>query len=66
MQFDTVKNEAGANRFVMTPTKWIEQNIEQPKRLELLRATAIKQLRTIMGLDFTSQKILSISEKNEE
>ena len=25
MQFDTVKNEAGANRFVMTPTKWIEQ-----------------------------------------
>ena len=44
----------------------IEQNIEQPKRLELLRATAIKQLRTIMGLDFTSQKILSISEKNEE
>ncbi len=66
VQFDTVKNEAGANRFVMTPTKWIEQNIEQPKRLELLRATAIKQLRTIMGLNFTSQKILSISEKNEE
>lgn len=25
VQFDTVKNEAGANRFVMTPTKWIEQ-----------------------------------------
>ena len=24
VQFDTVKNEAGANRFVMTPTKWIE------------------------------------------
>ncbi|WP_022931895.1 hypothetical protein [Treponema bryantii] len=44
----------------------IEQNIEQPKRLELLRATAIKQLRTIIWLDFTSQKILSISEKNEE
>ena len=41
-------------------------SLKQPKRLELLRATAIKQLRTIMGLDFTSQKILSISEKNEE
>ncbi|MBR0318343.1 MAG: KilA-N domain-containing protein [Spirochaetia bacterium] len=25
VQFDTVKNEAGLNRFVMTPTKWIEQ-----------------------------------------
>ena len=25
VQFDTVKNEACANRFVMTPTKWIEQ-----------------------------------------
>ena len=25
VQFDTVKNEAGANRFVMTPAKWIEQ-----------------------------------------
>jgi hypothetical protein len=44
----------------------IEQNIEQPKRLELLREMAIKQLRTIIGLDFSSQKILSISDKNEE
>lgn len=44
----------------------IEQNIEQPKRLELLREMAIKQLRTIMGLDFSSQKILSISDKNKE
>ena len=25
MQFEAVKNEAGLNRFVMTPTKWIEQ-----------------------------------------
>jgi len=44
----------------------IEQNIEQSKRLELLREMAVKQLRTIMGLDFSSQKILSISDKNEE
>jgi len=44
----------------------IEQNIEQQKRLELLRATAIKQLRTIMGLDLSSQKIFSISDKNKE
>ena len=36
----------------------IEQNIEQSKRLELLRETAIKQLRTILGLDFSMQKIL--------
>ncbi len=40
----------------------IEQNIEQPERLELLRETAIKQLRTIQGLDFSSQKILSITD----
>lgn len=25
VQFDTFKNEAGSNRFVMTPTKWVEQ-----------------------------------------
>jgi len=25
VHFDTVKNDAGLNRFVMTPTKWIEQ-----------------------------------------
>lgn len=37
----------------------IEQNIEQSKRLELLRETAVKQLRTILGLDFSSQKLLS-------
>ena len=37
----------------------IEQNIEQSKRLELLRETAIKQLRTILGLDFSSHTLLS-------
>ena len=25
MQFDAVRNEAGINRFIMPPTKWIEQ-----------------------------------------
>jgi len=44
----------------------IEQNIEQPQRLELLRETALKQLRTIQALDFSSSKILSISDKAEE
>ena len=44
----------------------IEQNIEQPERLELLRATAIKQLRTILGLDFSEQKMLAVSDNNEE
>ena len=62
VQFDTVKNEAGANRFVMTPTKWIEQ----PRRLELLCETALKQLRTIQALDFSSSKVLTISDKAEE
>ena len=42
----------------------IEQNLPQNKRLELLRATALKQLKTIMGLDFTSQKLLTINESD--
>ena len=25
VQFEAVRNEAGLNRFVMTPTKWIER-----------------------------------------
>ena len=25
VQFEAVKNEAGLNRFVMTPSKWIDQ-----------------------------------------
>ena len=25
MRFEAVRSEAGLNRFVMTPTKWIEQ-----------------------------------------
>ena len=44
----------------------IEQNIDQPQRLEMLRATALKQLRTIQALDFSSSKILTISDKAEE
>ena len=44
----------------------IKQNIEQSERLELLRETAINQLKTILGLDFSSQKLLSITDKNEE
>ena len=44
----------------------IEQNIGQPQRLEMLRETALKQLRTIQALDFSSSKILTISDKVEE
>ena len=44
----------------------IEQNIEQPQRWEMLRETALKQLRTIQALDFSSSKILTISDKAEE
>lgn len=44
----------------------IEQNIGQPQRLEMLRETVLKQLRTIQALDFSSSKILSISDKAEE
>ena len=44
----------------------IEQNIGQTQRLEMLRETALKQLRTIQSLDFSSSKILTISDKAEE
>ena len=44
----------------------IEQNIRQSRRLELLRETALKQLRTIQELDFSSQKIFMVSDKAEE
>lgn len=44
----------------------IEQNIGQPQRLEMLRETALKQLRTIQALDFSSSKIMTISDKAEE
>ena len=44
----------------------IEQNIGQPQRLEMLRETALKQLKTIQSLDFSSSKILTISDKAEE
>ena len=38
----------------------IEQNIDQGRRLELLRETAERQLSTILGLDFGSQNLLDI------
>ena len=37
----------------------IEQNIPQAKRLEMLRSTAEKQLKTILALDFSSTKLLT-------
>ena len=37
----------------------IEQETEQSQRLEMLRETALKQLKTIQGLDFSSQKLLT-------
>ena len=43
----------------------IEQNIDQSERLELLRETALNQLKTILGLDFKIQNLLSISENKE-
>ena len=39
----------------------IQQNLSQRERLELLRETAEKQLQTILGLDYASQKFLPLS-----
>ncbi len=42
----------------------IEKNVEPQKRLELLRDTALNQLRTIMELDLSAHKTLSFTKKN--
>ena len=39
----------------------IKQNLPQRERLELLRETAEKQLQTILGLDYASQKLLPLA-----
>lgn len=44
----------------------IKQNLPQKERLELLRETAEKQLQTIIGLDFGSQRLLSEGETGNE
>lgn len=44
----------------------IKQKIDQSERLELLREAAINQLKTILDLDFSLQKILSISDTSGE
>jgi hypothetical protein len=65
LEFEGVKKASGANAFTFSIKKWnIEQNILQPQRLEMLREMALNQLRTIQSLDFSSQKILTISDKN--
>jgi len=67
IEFDTFKNDAGTDAFTFSIKKWnIEQNIAQPQRLEMLCEMALNQLRTIQGLDFSSQRILTISDKTEE
>ena len=66
VQFEAVRSEAGLNRFVMTPTKWIEQTnailIEQGKsqseRLILLRNLAIKQMDTLSSINLSAVSAL--------
>ena len=66
-EFDTFKKDAGTNANLESYNAiLIEQNLSQRKRLELLRETAEKQLRTILGLDFGTQKILSGPDNKDE
>ena len=66
VQFEAVRSEAGLNRFVMTPTKWIEQTnailIEQGKsqseRLILLRNLAIRQMDTLASINLSAVSAL--------
>ena len=66
VQFEAVRSEAGLNRFVMTPTKWIEQTnailIEQGKsqseRLILLRNLAIRQMDTLVSINLSAVSAL--------
>ena len=42
MQFEAVRSEAGLNRFVMTPTKWIEQTNAVDNDISKIRGVWIK------------------------
>ena len=58
VQFEAVRSEAGLNRFVMTPTKWIEQRKSQSERLVLLRNLAIKQMDTLASINLSAVSAL--------
>jgi hypothetical protein len=63
VQFDTFKTEAGLNRFIMTPSKWIEQTgaigiTSKAGRYGggtyALRQMAVRQLQVLSSLDVSS------------
>ena len=67
VQFDAVKSEAGSNRFVMTPTKWVELTNAQGiicksgrygggtfAHREELRKVALEQLQTLSALNLST------------
>lgn len=45
VQFEAVKNEAGLNRFVMTPTKWITQMNASGRLAGLCRCVECVELK---------------------
>ena len=68
LEFEGVKNAAGAKAFTMSPQKWIKATnaIGIVSKSGRYGGGTFANSDTIMGLDFSSQKILSISDKNKE
>ena len=68
LEFEGVKNAAGANAFTMSPQKWIKVTnaIGIVSKSGRYGGGTFAHSDTIMGLNFSSQKILSISDKNKE
>ena len=59
--FEAVENEAGRNRFTMSPTKWINEGISPKDRLVKLNNIAIHQM-TLLTEDNRIKKLENIAD----
>ncbi len=68
LEFEGFKNAAGANAFTMSPQKWIKATnaIGIVSKSGRYGGGTFANSDTIMRLNFSSQKILSISDKTKE
>ncbi|MBQ9789852.1 MAG: KilA-N domain-containing protein [Lentisphaeria bacterium] len=48
VEFDPLLAEAGENSFTMSPSRFIEEKLAQPQRLERLNQVAIKQMQILI------------------
>ena len=63
LKFDTFKTEAGLNRFIMTPSKWIEQTGGTERASSGIAPGGDKTATS--ALDAQCLKLIAIAHKNE-